>query len=124
MSYVPRILSVEDDPDGQELVSTILNHLSIPMDAAYSAEQAEQFLFNGGGPYSAVVIDLALPEKDGWELLYAIQSNPATQNIPCIAVTAYHNSKLREQALQAGFSAYFPKPLDTNALAQQIAAMV
>jgi DNA-binding response OmpR family regulator len=36
-----RILSVEDDPDGQELVSTILTHMNIPMDVAYNAEQAE-----------------------------------------------------------------------------------
>jgi two-component system cell cycle response regulator DivK len=115
-----RILSVEDDPDGQVLVSTILTHMNIPMDVAYDAETAGEMLFSQGQHYTAVVIDLALPGKDGWELLAEIRSYPPTAHVPCIAVTAFHNSKLREEALQAGFTAYFAKPLDAMAFARQI----
>jgi CheY-like chemotaxis protein len=119
-----RILSVEDDPDGQVLVSTILTHMNIPMDVAYDAEAAGEMLFTEGNQYNAVIIDLALPGKDGWELLAEIRSNPATAHVPCIAVTAFHNSKLREEALQRGFNAYFAKPLDAMAFARQIEQII
>lgn len=115
-----RILVVEDDPDGQEVVATVLEHLNIPLDVAGDAEEAEQMLFENGTRYNAVIIDLALPGKDGWELLSDIQGHPATENLPCIAVTAYHTSKIREEALTAGFVAYFSKPLDATSFARQL----
>jgi CheY-like chemotaxis protein len=115
-----RILVVEDDPDGQEVVATILAHLNIPLDVAGSAAEAEHYLYESGTRYNAVIVDLALPDKDGWELLSGIQANPDTSNLPCVAVTAYHTSKLREQALTAGFTAYFAKPIDATSFARQL----
>lgn len=115
-----RILVVEDDPDGQEVLATILEHLNISMDAAGDGAQAEQLLFQSGIRYDAVILDLALPDKDGWEILSEIQATPPTANLPCIAITAYHTSKLREDAFKAGFVAYFPKPLDSTAFAQDL----
>ena len=114
------LLVVEDDPDGQEVVATILSHLHISIDTAATAEEAESFLFDQRHEYHAVIIDLALPGKDGWELLAEIQADPETANLTCIAVTAYHNSKLREQALTHGFHAYFPKPLDATGFARAL----
>ncbi len=114
------LLVVEDDPDGQEVVATILSHLNISIDTASTAEEAEAFLFDDRRDYHAVIIDLALPGKDGWELLAEIQQDPGTANLTCIAVTAYHNSKLREQALTHGFHAYFPKPLDATRFARAL----
>ena len=106
------VLVVEDDADGQVLMATLLGHLGISIDVAGDSAEAEQFLFQSGNTYNAAIIDLALPDKDGWQLLSEIQASSQTMNLPCIAVTAYHNSKLREDAILAGFKAYFPKPLD------------
>lgn len=119
-----RILVVEDDPDGQEMVTTILQHMKFDVDTADDGEQASSQLFGSDGGYKAVIIDLALPGKDGWELLHEILNNPNTEDIPCIAVTAFHNSKLREQALEAGFVAYFPKPLDGMQLARELERII
>lgn len=119
-----RILVVEDDPDGQEVVSTILEHLKIPIDVAGDAQEAEAFLFNSGNAYHAVILDLALPDKDGWTLLSEIRDNPATAEVPCIAVTAYHTSKLREEALIAGFNAYFPKPIETTSFLRSLESIL
>jgi CheY-like chemotaxis protein len=108
------VLVVEDDPDGQEVVATILEHLNISMDVANNVAEAEEFLFQSGTRYNAAIIDLALPDKDGWELLSEILAEPRTAALPCIAVTAFHTSKLREDAIKAGFTAYFAKPLDST----------
>ena len=118
------ILIVEDDPDGQALVSHVVGHLNIPHDVVGDAEKAAQKLFDSGEVYQAVIIDLALPGKDGWELLAEIRNNPQTADLTCIAVTAFHTSKTREDALQAGFDAYFSKPLDATHFSRQLASIL
>jgi CheY-like chemotaxis protein len=124
MSQHDRILVVEDDPDGQAVVAHILQSMKIPVDVAKDAEEAEQYLFVRDTPYRAVIIDLALPGKDGWELLSEILDDPNVADIPCIAVTAFHTSKMREEALRAGFTAYFSKPLDATSFARQLTAIL
>jgi CheY-like chemotaxis protein len=119
-----RILLVEDDPDGQAVVAHVLGYLSYPIDIADNAEDALVYLTERHGEYRAAIIDLALPGRDGWELLSEIKGTPATAKLPCIAVTAFHSSKIREEALQAGFVAYFPKPLEATAFAREFEAIV
>lgn len=121
MSELGRILVVEDDRDGQEVIRTVLHHLNYALDVATTVTEAEALLFDEGAhDYRAAIIDLALPDKDGWELLAKILDTPTTADLFCIAVTAYHNSKLREQALQRGFRAYFSKPLDASHFANSL----
>lgn len=120
MSENIRILVVEDDPDGQEVVTTILEYLNIPIDVASDAEEAEVFLLENKYLYQAAIIDLALPGKDGWELLSEILEDPDTADLPCIAVTAHHSSKIREEALIAGFTAYFSKPIEATSFARSL----
>jgi CheY-like chemotaxis protein len=110
------MLVVEDDADGQEMMRTLLGHLNVSTDIASDVAEAEHLLFTEGRVYNAAIIDLALPDKDGWQLLAEIRANPATSQLPCVAVTAFHTSKLREDAILAGFKAYFPKPVDGIAL--------
>ncbi len=118
------ILVVEDDPDGQAVVAHILEYMKIHVDLASDAEQAARWLFDEGRQYSAVIVDLALPGKDGFQLLTEIQQHKATAGIPCVAVTAYHTNKLREEAIAAGFTAYFAKPLDATSFARQLEAIL
>jgi len=119
-----KILVVEDDPDGQEMITTVLQHMNFTVDTADDGEEASVMLFDSGNSYDAIIIDLALPGKDGWELLAEILSNPNTENLPCLAVTAFHNSKLREEALRAGFTAYFPKPIDSTNFGRELERLV
>lgn len=114
------ILIVEDDPDGQALVSHVVRHLRIPYEVVGDAEQALKNLSVHADAFKAVIIDLALPGKDGWELMTDIRKNPDTSHLICIAVTAFHTSKLRGDALKAGFDAYFPKPLDAAEFAREL----
>ncbi len=114
------ILVVEDDPDGQEVVATILEHLNLSIDVASDVAEAEELLFNSDKSYQAAIIDLALPDKNGWELLAEILNHPKTAALPCVAVTAYHTSKLREDAIRAGFTAYFAKPIDATSFARRL----
>jgi CheY-like chemotaxis protein len=118
------VLIVEDNPDAQVLVSHIISYLNIECEVAGDGEIALQKLFATGNHYRAVILDLSLPLKDGWEVLREIRAHPATADLFCIAITAFHNSKIREQALQAGFNAYFTKPLDITKLARELQAIL
>lgn len=119
-----RILVVEDDPDGQAVVAHVLEYLHYPIDIANNTDEAIAYLAEHGDEYKAAIIDLALPGRDGWELLSEIKGVPTTAELPCIAVTAFHSSKTREEALHAGFAAYFPKPIEATSFARELEAFV
>ena len=119
-----RLLVVEDDLDGQVVMAPILQHQHVQFDIAGIATEAERLLFASPSSYDGMIIDLALPDKNGWELLRGIRENNATVSIPCIAVTAYHNSKMREDTLNAGFDAYFSKPLDATAFGRALQSLL
>jgi CheY-like chemotaxis protein len=116
------VLVVEDEPDGREVVTGILGYFNIGTDTVECAEDAINYL--AGNQYSAVVIDLALPGMDGMELLAAIRNSPETAHLPCVAITAFHTSAVKMQALEAGFDAYFPKPLDDAAFVQELGRII
>jgi len=113
-----RVLVVEDEPDGREVVSEMLKLYNIAVEAVSSAEDALNLLETD--QFSGVIIDLNLPGMDGWSLLKAFQSEPRTSHLPCIAITAYHNSTVKHEAMVAGFDAFLPKPLGDSALVREL----
>lgn len=113
-----RILVVEDEYDGQQVVSRILKYMGIQADVAGTAEEALDLM--AGQEYTAAIIDLALPGIDGLQLLSQIRSNAATAHMPCVMMTAYHSSQVKKQALDAGFNAYFPKPIDDTTFIREL----
>jgi len=104
------VLVVEDDPDGQELIARMLMRANIPVEIAGTAEDALQLI--SPDEHIAIVIDLALPGMDGFELLSHIRQDDVLSTLPCIAITAYHTPSLKQRVMNEGFDAYFPKPLD------------
>ena len=112
------ILVVEDDPDGQEVVMRMLRHHRITAQTTDNGEDALQLL--GQADYTGAIIDLALPGMDGWSLLNAIHKNPNTKSLPCVAITAFHSPELAVKAIQAGFLAYFPKPLEATSFVREL----
>ena|ERR1700694_201265 len=117
-----RVLVVEDDPDGQEVVGVMLRHHRIHADIVFRAEEALDLLSQN--QYTLAVIDLSLPGMDGWTLLETIQSNPQTAAMPCVAITAFHSADVIIKAIQAGFIAYFPKPLEATSFVRELEHLV
>jgi CheY-like chemotaxis protein len=113
-----RLLVVEDDPDGQEVVSRMLRYHKIAVDVVYTGEDALEMLESHY--YKGAIFDLSLPGMDGWTLLDNVRSNPHTAALPCVAVTAYHSADLAVKAIEAGFAAYFPKPLETTSFVREL----
>jgi two-component system cell cycle response regulator DivK len=106
------ILVVEDNLDNYELVRTILEI------AGYDSFLA----VNGRDGVNAarkqkpdlILMDMALPEMDGWDATKRIREDPETAHIPMVALSAYTLPKERKRALEAGVDAYLSKPFDAN----------
>jgi CheY-like chemotaxis protein len=117
-----QILVVEDEFDSVQLISKILGFYDIQVHVAHNGEDClamlEQF------EPTLIVTDLAMPRMDGWQTLAALRANPHTRHIPVVAITAYDSVDVAEDALKAGFDAYFPKPVDPRSFVQSLAEIV
>ena len=71
-----------------------------------------------------VVMDLALPELDGWEATHRIKSDPLTRHVPVVAFTGHAFQQSKESARQAGCDAFLIKPLDPAQLVAEIRRVV
>lgn len=117
-----RILVVEDEPDSMAVVTEILEHHNMQVYQCQNAEAAIE-LMDQLTPTLAI-LDLALPEMDGWALLNHIRNSPPTATIPVVAVTAFHSANVAQQAIRAGFNAYFPKPIETTSFVRELERIV
>jgi two-component system cell cycle response regulator DivK len=61
-----------------------------------------------------VIMDIQLPDFDGWEALRRLRADPATADLVVVAVTAFAISGDRERFLDGGFDGYVAKPLDVK----------
>jgi two-component system, cell cycle response regulator DivK len=113
-----RILVVEDDEANQELVTRFLQR------AGHEVIQANNGVTGVALAVAEVpdliLMDLSLPELDGWEATRQIRANPITGAIPIIALTAHAFAEEVQQALQAGCNQYETKPLVYRRLINKI----
>ncbi len=116
------ILVVEDEYDSIQMVSKILQHSGIAVEIAHNGRECLESLKRGLP--TLIIMDLALPVMDGWETLKHIRSNPETRHLPVVAITAYHSVNLEDDAYRAGFNAYMPKPLETQALVKNLERII
>ena len=117
-----QVLVVEDEYDSVQMISKILEFSGAKVIVANNGVQCLEML-EGFEP-DIVIMDLAMPEMDGWQTLVEIRSNMNTAHIPVVAVTAYYSDDVEEEAYAAGFDAYFPKPLDPKSFVEEISGLV
>ena len=82
----PHVLVCEDDPDVASLLCMILSQAGYQTDVAYGATEARRLL--GQRQYSALTLDLMLPDEDGVSLLRELRRDPETAHLPIIVVSA------------------------------------
>ncbi|MCA1632764.1 MAG: response regulator [Acidobacteria bacterium] len=73
---------------------------------------------------SLVLIDISMPELDGWGTLRELRADERTRHVPCVAVTAFAGTQDRRRALEAGFDAYLSKPFRAKELIELVRGLL
>ncbi len=118
MSSKATILYIEDNSDNRKLVRRVLEVEGYAVVEAKDGLQAMECL--QAGPIDLALMDINMPEVDGYTLTARIKAMPQFANLPIVAVTANVMRGDRERSLQAGCDGYIQKPIDIDTLSQQI----
>ena len=117
------MLIVEDDPDGNELICTILERYGARVTSATTAAEALEALSATPKP-QVLVSDIGLPDLDGMELIRTVRARPEIASIPAVALTAYASRQDATKAIGAGFDAHVAKPVQPQTLGSAVARVL
>lgn len=117
-----RALIVDDDLDSVILLTTLLEMYEIEVTSALCATQALQKMRSLP---NLLIADLAMPFVDGFELIRRIRALPTDQGsrIPAIAVSAWTATEAQQQAIEAGFQLFLPKPYQPTELIEMVSQL-
>lgn len=110
-----RVLIIDDDPRNIFALAATLKAKAYKTDSCESATEALALLKKGDA-FDAILIDMMMPEMDGYEAIPLIRKIPACGKTPIIAVTAQAMTGDREKCLAAGADNYISKPVDVDQL--------
>jgi two-component system, cell cycle response regulator DivK len=119
---MPKILVVEDNEENRDSLSRRLQRRGYDVVIASDGKQGVA-LAQSEKP-DVILMDLNMPELDGWEATRQIKAASETGAIPVIAMTAHALSGDQETALAAGCDEYHTKPVDFPRLLSQIEAIL
>jgi two-component system, cell cycle response regulator DivK len=117
-----KILIVDDNPDVREVLQCqlkMLGYLVISAENGYVAIEkaiAEQ--------PDLILMDIMMPEMDGWQASRAVRANPDTKDIPILAATAMCRRADLNACLEAGCNGYIVKPFTMTELAQKVGELI
>lgn len=114
---VPLVMVVDDDPDTQDIYSSILEHAGFAVivvaDGAEAVRRAQVELPD------VILMDIDLPGLDGWEATRRLKAGEDTREIPVVGISASAGEEFRFRAMTLGFESYHAKPfLPTRVLAE------
>ena len=116
------ILLVEDNEMNRDMLSRRLKRKGFELvyaeDGVTAVENAKQHM------PALILMDVSLPEMDGLEATKLIKRDPATANIPIIALTAHAMDGDRERCLAAGCNDYDTKPIELSRLLEKMNALL
>lgn len=118
----PRVLIVEDNVDNYELVRFLLERAGYQtLSAANGAEGVETAKRERP---DLVLMDLSMPEMDGWNAAARLKADEKTRHIPIIALTAHALPGDRKRAIDAGCDGYISKPINVASFDKLVAALL
>ncbi len=122
-----RVLIVDDNMTNRKILSHQLDSHGMQHAEAESGEKALALLRSAvetGEAYDLAILDLMMPEMDGFELAHAIKSDPAIAATSLVMLTSYGERGGSDTAQQLGIAAYLAKPIRQAALFECLASVV
>ncbi|MDJ0797400.1 MAG: CHASE2 domain-containing protein [Calothrix sp. MO_167.B12] len=118
----PNILIVDDDFNHRLVLTNSLQGIGCYTQEAKDGKQGLE-MATASKP-DLILLDLAMPNMDGFEFMIRLQANPQIRNIPIIVSSANVFEENQQQSLQAGATAFLPKPLQINELLNALGSVL
>jgi two-component system cell cycle response regulator DivK len=115
-----KVLLVDDEPDNIEVVAESLEFYGMTVKTAENGQVGIDALKDFTP--DLILLDLSMPVMDGWQTLRHLKSDPQTQSIPVLALSAHAILGDKERALAVGFDGYMTKPVSVPTLIQDLKA--
>jgi two-component system cell cycle response regulator DivK len=119
---MPKILLVEDNEMNRDMLSRRLQRKGYEIGLAVDGAEGVAKALAGG--WDLILMDMSLPEIDGWEATRRIRAGSTGPRVPIIALTAHAMSGDREKAMAAGCDDYDTKPVELERLLGKIQALL
>ena len=114
----PKILIIEDNEQNLYLITFILEKHGYEVVQARDGRQGIE-LASRVQP-ALILLDIQLPDMDGYAVAEALTSDPALAGVPIVAVTSYVMAGDRERVLAAACTGYLEKPIDPETFVEQV----
>jgi two-component system sensor histidine kinase/response regulator len=113
-----RILLAEDNEINQQIAVELLQGAGASVRVTSNGREAVESLLRGPGPppFDVVLMDLQMPEMDGYQATAKIRSEAKLAHLPIVAMTAHATIEERQRCLAAGMNDHISKPIDPAAL--------
>jgi two-component system cell cycle response regulator DivK len=111
-------LIVDDEPDNVGVARKVLNYGGATVYVARNGVEGLAVLKDVRPTF--VLLDLSMPEMDGWEMFRIMKSNDTLASIPVIALTAHAMAGDKEKVIETGFNGYIAKPFRINSFVAEI----
>jgi signal transduction histidine kinase/CheY-like chemotaxis protein/HAMP domain-containing protein len=118
-----RILLAEDNEINQQIATELLEGAGATLTVASHGREAVEILSNGPHPppFDAVLMDLQMPEMDGYQATAKLRADARFAALPIIAMTAHATQEERQRCLAAGMNDHIAKPIDPANLVETVA---
>jgi two-component system cell cycle response regulator len=116
-----RLLVVDDDPINRRLLASYLERLGHTVVTAVDGARGWRQLHTGD-PFDVVLLDVLMPELDGYEVLGLIRGDPALRHLPVIMISAVEETDSIARCIELGADDYLPKPFSPVLLRARINA--
>ncbi len=118
--YLGTILVVDDDLVNRLVLSTTLQEQGYAVETAQDGKEALELL--AARPFDVVLLDLLMPEMDGFQALAQIKAHPTWRNIPVIVISSLEEMDSILRCIEMGATDYLPKPFDAALLRARLNA--
>ena len=120
--YKSKVVVVDDEPINVKLVSAMLKTEQLDILAAYDGKEALKLINNN--KIDLILLDIMMPEMDGYEVTRIIKGNIDTKDLPIILITALNSEEDKKRGLDAGADEFITKPINKFEIISRVKSML
>ena len=119
-----KVLLTEDNEINQQIAIELMEGVGVTVDVANNGRIAvdKMLASEGRGPYDIILMDLQMPEMDGYQATARLRSEARFAKLPIVAMTAHAMAEERDRCLAAGMNGHITKPIDPDTLFRTLAS--